>query len=260
MKVHQIIDTMEKLAPQKLAVDWDNPGLLIGDDEQVVTGILLCLDVNQEVIDEALRLGANMLISHHPIIYKPIKNITTRTTPGKWMLNMIQNNMSLYTSHTNLDIAEGGVNDSLFGALGLVNKEGLYAEGEAFMGRVGDTTQPYTLASFAAFVGERLGTDIVRYVGPGDAPVKRVAICGGAASDIGYFKAAKSKGADVYITGDIRYHETQRAQGIGLNLIDATHYATENLAMRDVANYLTQNTTGVHIHVSSVDLQPFRKA
>lgn len=259
MNIQAIIDRMETLAPQNLALDWDNPGLLVGDPQQSVTGVLLCLDVNQAVIEEAIRLNANLIISHHPIIFKAIQQVTTATPQGQWMINMIKHNISLYTSHTNLDIAAGGVNDSLFEALGLVNKQGLVPQGEGqFLGRVGDTRTAYTLQSFATHVAAQLGTDMVRYVGNADSPVNRVALCGGAASDAEFFSTAKAQGADVYITGDIRYHDTQIAQGLGLNLIDGTHYATENLAMKDVAQYLTQHTTGLHIHVSSIDLQPFQ--
>lgn len=264
MKAHEIIDIMEELAPKKLALDWDNPGLLLGDDQIDVKNILICLDVNEDVINEAISLDANMIISHHPIIFKAVKNITTKTTPGKWMIKIIKNDMTLYTSHTNLDITNPGVNDSLFNALELSNKEGLQDVGDGnFLGRIGDTKKEYTLHEFAMFVGEKLGTDIVRYVGNKNTKINRVALCGGAASDLDFFKNAVDKGADVYVTGDIRYHETQRAEGIGLNLIDGTHFATENIAMQDVANYLKDKTEQkvpkMNIHVSKVDLQPFKK-
>lgn len=260
MKAYEIINIMEELAPKKLALDWDNVGLILGDSQIDVKNVLICLDVNEEVIQEAINLEANMIISHHPIIFKAVKSITAQTTPGKWMIKIIQNNIALYTSHTNLDITNPGVNDSLFNALELKNKEGLQdVQNGNFLGRVGDTQKEYTLEEFAKFTSDKLGVNITRYVGDKNSKVKRVALCGGAASDLDFFKNAIEKGADVYITGDIRYHETQRAQGIGLNLIDATHFATENIAMPDVANYLEQRTKNMNIYVSKVDLQPFKK-
>ena len=263
MTAKDIINSIEKLAPIHLALDWDNPGLILGYEDKPVSRLLLALDINEEVIDEALANQVDMIITHHPIIYKAIKHINSRTTVGKWMLKLIQNNITVYTAHTNLDIAEGGVNDTLFHKLQLTDKEGLHETAPGhYIGRVGNLSQPHTLKTFSAFVASQLGVDILRYVGSPDAPVKRVALCGGAASDYEFFKAVAAKGADVYITGDIRYHETQRAQGLGINLIDATHYATENIALVDLQAYLQKNLPdgNLSIQLSRINLQPFHKA
>lgn len=261
MKISEIMAQMEALAPQNLSLDWDNTGLLIGDMNGQVNNILLALDINEEVIDEAISQNAELIITHHPIIYKPIKSITTRTTPGRWMIKLIQNNIAVFTSHTNLDITTPGVNDSLFNLLELKNKDHLKETHEGYsLGRVGDTSKPYTLREFAEFVSKKLNVNIVRYVGDDNTKITRAALCGGTACDLDMFKAAVKKGAQVYITGDIRYHETQRAQGVGLNLIDATHFATENPALSDVKVYLDKQLkgSGVGVNVSQVDLQPFK--
>ncbi|MCL1995016.1 MAG: Nif3-like dinuclear metal center hexameric protein [Defluviitaleaceae bacterium] len=262
MNIKEIISVMETLAPPQLALDWDNTGLLIGDENNPVNNILLALDISDETINEAIAKNAQLIITHHPIIFKGIKSITTKTAYGRQMIKLIQNNIAVFTSHTNLDITEPGVNDSLFNALELQNKGHLKETQEGyFLGRIGDTIKPYTLSEYAAFVAKKLNIDIVRYVGDDDAKITRVAICGGAASDMDMFALAVKKGAQVYITGDIRYHETQKAQGIGLNLIDATHYATENLALPDVASYLTEKLQGggICVSVSQVNLQPFKR-
>ena len=260
MEVNDIIRKLEVLAPPHLALDWDNSGLQIGDTSTGVTNILLALDIDERVIDEAISLGAELIVTHHPLIFKGVKNITTQTKPGQWMIKLIQNGISVYASHTNLDIAEGGVNDSLFEVLELTNKVALQdLDNNQGMGRVGDTTKEYTLQEFANFVSQKLNTKLVRYVGEPNAKVTRVALCGGAASDLDFFKSAVNKGAQVYITGDIRYHETQRAQGVGINLIDGTHFATENIALKDVKTYIEKETANqVKVHLSQVDLQPFK--
>lgn len=260
MNTSEIISIMQKLANEDLALEWDNTGFILGDDKSSVKTILLALDIDDNVINEAIGYGVQLIITHHPIIFKGVKNITTKTTPGKWMLKLIKNNISVYTSHTNLDIIQGGVNDSLFDALQLVNKSPLKdLENGNAMGRVGDTVKTYTLQEFANFVGQKLNTNLVRYVGNADEQINRVALCGGAASDLGFFKAAVQRGAHVFVTGDVRYHEAQRAQGIGLNLIDATHFATENVVLKDLKKYLqSQVNDSITIHLSQADLQPFK--
>lgn len=266
MIAKDVIETIEKLAPLHLAMDWDNPGLILGNEDKQVQNILLALDIDELVINEAISHKIDMIITHHPIIYKAVKNINSRTTVGRWMLKLIQHDITVYTAHTNLDITEGGVNDTLFNRLGLTDKTGLQETTPGhYLGRVGKVVGDHTLKSYSEYVAKQLEVDIVRYVGDPDAKVHHVAICGGAASDYDMFKAAAKAGADLYITGDIRYHETQRAQGLGLNLIDATHHGTENLALADLKTYLdTQlnknSNKGISILLSEVDLQPFKKA
>ncbi|MCL2610343.1 MAG: Nif3-like dinuclear metal center hexameric protein [Defluviitaleaceae bacterium] len=245
MKISEIIEKMEQLAPCDLALEWDNVGLIIGDDDIEVKKILLSLDADDNTIAKAKKIGANLIITHHPPVFKGIKHINTRTALGRRVIELIKNDITVYVSHTNLDIAEGGVNDSLFNKLCLKNREQLTEN----LGLIGELAESMSLSEFAKFVADALDAHITRYVGECNTIIKKVAICGGSASETSMFQAALEKGADVYVTGDLRYHESQKARDLGLNLVDATHYATERLILEDVKAYLEQHFNELEIHV-----------
>ncbi|MCL1935489.1 MAG: Nif3-like dinuclear metal center hexameric protein [Defluviitaleaceae bacterium] len=259
IKCIDIIEKMEELAPQSLALEWDNVGLLLGNYEKNIKKILLALDINDDVLKEAILQKCDMIITHHPIIFKSIKKITTYDTIGRYIIEIIKNDICLFSAHTNLDICNNGLNDILFHTLELENKGHLKEITNEFsLGRIGDTKTSYTLKDFAKFVSEKLDVDIVRFVGDENAKIKKVALCGGASSDREMFYIAKNKGADVYITGDIRYHESYDAQAIGLNLIDATHFATENIVIGHIKKYLDKHFKDLDIYLSNIYLQPFK--
>ncbi|MCL1924973.1 MAG: Nif3-like dinuclear metal center hexameric protein, partial [Defluviitaleaceae bacterium] len=186
-----------------------------------------------------------LIITHHPPVFKGLKHINTHTALGKRIIDLIKHDITVYVSHTNLDIAEGGVNDSLFNKLQLKNRERLTDT----LGLVGDIQNPMSLSEFAKFTAKQLNVPIARYVGEEDTLITRVAVCGGSASDIFMFKSAINKNAQVYVTGDLRYHESQKARDMGLNLIDATHYATEAPVLEDLKIYLQSHFENLNIHV-----------
>lgn len=260
MKCSKIINIIEELAPPSLALSWDNVGLIIGNADDNISTILLALDINDQVIDEAIDINAQLIITHHPPIFKGIKNITTDSATGRYLIKLLQNKISVYTSHTNLDICNRGVNDTLFKILQLKDKVNLntYENGHS-LGRIGNTNKSYTLLEFTKFVSNKLNVSIVRYVGDPNSIITKVALCGGSASDQEMFNLALQNGAHVYLTGDIRYHEAFNAIGMGLNLIDATHFATENYALLDVKTYIENKVNeDIKIFISNADLQPFK--
>ena len=167
MKCREIAAIIEELAPRSLAYDWDNVGLLFGDAEQEVTRVLLTLDMDVGVAEEAARLGVQMVIGHHPILFDPISRVTAQTPEGRLLQTLARNSISYYAAHTNLDVAKGGLNDLLAKKLRLKNVEQLEAidvEGEG-IGRIGDLDSPISLLALAERVKKAFGVANLRYAG-----------------------------------------------------------------------------------------------
>ena len=239
MKCKEIAAVIEQLAPRSLAYDWDNVGLLFGDAEQEVTRLLLTLDMDIGVAQEAARLGAQMVVGHHPILFDPVSRVTAQTPDGRLLQTLARNSVSYYAAHTNLDIAKGGLNDLLAKKFRLKHVELLEpveTAGEG-IGRIGDLDAPITLLALAERVKMALGIANLRYAGDEDALVSRIAVnSGGGASLI---DAALSHGADVFITGDYKYAQIRGCLDNGMKVIDVGHYDSEILVCELLQEYLT---------------------
>ncbi len=220
MKVKEILDFLYGIAPKELAEGFDNVGLLIGDENADVKGVLVALDCFQEVIDRAEDLGANLIITHHPIIFSGLKSITADSLVFK----LIQKGISVISMHTNLDQTQGGVNDALCDALELYDVEELISS-DGFSMRKGYLDQPEDPYSFAKHIKEALG-GAVKFVA-GDHDITTVAVCGGSGGDF-LFDAVNS-GADALVTADIKHHLFIEAGGLGISLYDAGHFNTEDV-------------------------------
>lgn len=218
--VSQILAQLEQIAPPELKMSWDNVGLLCGDPQAEVTKILVSLDPFEGVADEAIETGAQLIVTHHPLIFRPCQAVTTQTSIGRTILKLSAHGISAINAHTNLDCAAGGVNDVLASILGLDRVEKL-PDGLVRMGTVAE--QP--LPDFLCHVKNKLHTPTLRYV-DGGKPVHRVAVGGGACGD--FLTNAYDAGCDTFVTSDIKYNQFWDAHDLGLNLIDAGHFYTEN--------------------------------
>ena len=364
MKVKDIAKYIEEWCPKSLAEEWDNVGLIIGNPEQEVKKVMVALDAIEEVIDEAIEKNVDLIVTHHPLLIKPINRISTDFTTGKLIHKLIKNNISLYSAHTNLDIAEGGINDILATLIGLNDRKpievtyqrklkklvvlvpvdhietvrdaisragagwmGNYSDctfmtegtgtfkpleganpyigsvgnlekvkeyrletifedriqskvinamlnahpyeevaydiytldnkGMAYgIGRVGESKSETSLNDFAKLVKERLGLDSVRVIGDLNAKVNKVAICSG--SGMSLIDKAIASGVDVYITGDVNYHNANDAMARGINIIDAGHYGTENIIVPVMKKYI-EKLEGIEVIETSVNGNPFRE-
>ncbi len=257
-KVKDIKNAIEKLAPCSLAEEWDNVGLMVGDAEQYVNTVFICLDVTAENVQKAIDCDADLIISHHPLIFTPLKHILDTDVSGNIISTLIRNNISVYSAHTNLDNADGGMNDVLADKLGLSDIRHFTedeCQNSSSIGRVGELETSIELADFKDFVKNVLGCRSIRYVGSPDEMVKTVAVCSGAGGDGIY--SAYNAGADVYVTSDVRHHEAQLAYELGLNLIDAGHFETENTICEFMKDYLQEVLPDLNI-VSS-DAEPYFK-
>ncbi len=230
MELKALLSVLSGIAPLRLAEEWDNVGLLIEPEQSDVTRILVALDCTVEVAMEARELGAQLILTHHPLFMKPVRRIAHSDPDTAAAYALIRSGIGLYAMHTNLDSALGGVNDALASALGLTDVRPLMApelplmEETQGLGRVGDLKMPVSLGAFARQVGTDLNA-AVRMGGQKERIVRRIAVVSGSGGD--YIKAAKAAGADVLVTGEVRHHQALEALTLGLGIIEAGHYETE---------------------------------
>ena len=231
MKISDIIEKIEKEFPKELAYEWDNVGLLVGDRNREVETVVTCLDVTEDVIEFAKNCDAELIISHHPVIFSPINCVNGDTKTGKLLMDAIENKIAIYSAHTNCDKAENGINTRLAQMFNLENVEPLEADG---LGRIGNLEKPVSICEFAEHVESKLSVK-VRFCGDTKNTVKKVAICSGAGGDV--IATAIQKGADVLLTGDTKYHQMLDAKD-DINIIDAGHFGTEAIVAEIFAEIL----------------------
>lgn len=252
--VSDIYESLCRLAPPELQMSFDNAGFLLGHGDAEVKRALLSLDVTEEVIDEAIALHAELIVSHHPLIFHPEKTITDGSVLGRKLLRLIENHIAVISMHTNLDIAEGGVNDVLLSLLGAKALGPLDEDG---CGRVGLLPAPLCMTDFLPYCKDKLRSAGLRYWDAG-RQVYRIAVMGGSGADS--IERAAALGCDTYVTADIKYHQFQTAVDLGINLIDGDHFCTENPVISDLCTKLTVSHPDVCFSVSSVHRQIIRFA
>lgn len=222
MIVKDIIDCLEQDFPEILAYEWDNVGLQVGKPTQTVKKVLVTLDVTLEVINEAIMMGANMIVAHHPMIFHPIVNVRTDEQSGQMIERLLKHDVSLYVMHTNYDISNKGMNKVLADKLELLDQEIIeFTTDDEGLGRIG-TVKEMTLKEFASIVKRAFDVDHVRVIGALAQKLSKVAIVGGSGSSV--IKKASSLGADLLVTGDITYHHALEMKMSGLLGIDPGHH------------------------------------
>lgn len=234
--VKDFVNIISEMIPARLAEDWDNVGLQVGRSEKEVKVILCALDFSREVMEQAVQLHADIIVTHHPAIFRGIKQFTDVDWRVSLLLEAARKDIAVYSAHTNLDSVAGGVNDVLANLLGLQNVEGLTGEDTLEgIGRIGVLKDTLALDVFAEKVKTALRLTHITVV-PAGRPVRKVAVCGGSGMD--FLDCALRAGADTYVTGDVKYHDAQEARGKRINLIDATHQGTELPVMNELADRL----------------------
>ena len=241
MKVSQLYDFLNKRIPRELSCEWDNDGLACcPDPERQVKRVLLALDITEETVARAIDGGYDVILAHHPLIFRPIKALTPDYGVPAKLIRLVQNGISAMAFHTRLDALEGGVNDVLARQLGLLGVEVFGPEGEK-MGRVGNIESPMELDRFAELVRDKLGAPFVLV--NGNRTVSRVAVLGGNGDD--FIGAAIAAGADTYVSGRLGYHPMVDAPENGINLIEAGHYFTEAPVLRYLENLVKEADGGI---------------
>ena len=245
-KVGDILERLEMLMPLDLAEDYDNVGLLAGSREREVSAVMCALDLNAYVIAEAEAHGAQLIVTHHPILFRGRKNLCEDDPEGRLLARLVRSGVSLIAMHTNYDNARDGVNDALAARLGL--RDVTVLENGMRMGEI----DGMNLDALAGHVQECLG-GVVRRYGSTDMPVKRVAVMGGSGGS--YAPIAIGAGADVFITGEIGYHSALDAWDMKMGVLEAGHAATELPAVHHLAGKLRK--LGMDIDVFESGYQPF---
>lgn len=266
IKCEKIMKYMKEIAPEHLAEPWDNVGLLVGDKNSTVKKILVSLDATNEVIDEAIQIGANLIITHHPLSISHMKKVTSDVLGGR-IYKLIKNNIGVYSAHTNFDVVFGGTNDILAERLGIKNIEILEPAYESLenrkksygIGRIGILENEISLSDYTEIVKSRLNISAINVVGDISRKIKKVAVCAGSGCD--YLEIAIKKGSDLYICGDIKYHKAKEAEEAGICCIDATHYASEVISLPILIEYLQSKNQeekwNIEIVCSKINGQPF---
>ncbi len=245
--VKNILNFTETFAPLCTAADFDNCGVLVGSTAKEITKVLLALDITNDVVEEAKATGAELIISHHPVIFNPIKALNSECVPYL----LAKYNIAALCLHTNLDIAENcGVNVCLAKALGLTDTT-LYPEEFLLMGKL---SEAMNVKEFAEFVKARLGANCVTYT-ESDREIKTVAMCSGAGAD--FYGVAKEKGADAFLTGEAKHHEYLEAASCDIPLVTAGHFYTEDVAINPLKEKLSMEFPNVKFIKSEACKNPY---
>ena len=236
-KVKDIIAAVERLAPLSGQDNWDNSGFQVGNREAECGGVLVCLDITPAVLEEAVAKGCRTVISHHPLIFHPLKHLTGDSLPERCVAYAMLNGLNIYSAHTSLDNAAGGVNRRIADKIGLIETEWLEpaADGKSGSGLVGTLPDPEDAEEFLKRLGKEFSVECLRHSDCRGRKISKVALCGGAG---GFLAGAAAKaGADCFITGEIRYHDYFDP---GLILVEMGHYQSEQYTIDLLKEYLSR--------------------
>jgi len=237
LRLKDFLELLETVAPARWAEPWDNPGLQIGSPAQEIKKIFSSLDPTLKALKSASKAHAQLLFTHHPLIFKPVSRVQTDTFPGNVMAEAVRDGIAIVAAHTNLDSAPDGINDILARLLGLTDVEILKPfEDGAGLGRIGNLSNPVSLSAMAQTVRKVLGEGDMRVVGERDRPIRRIAVVGGSGGSL--VSLACEKGADLLVTGDVGHHVALEAETLGIALIDGGHFHSEKAAFRVFARNL----------------------
>lgn len=252
--VREIFDLLDRKAPFRYQMGFDNAGFLVGRGDRDVSKVLVALDITPEIIQEAAEKGCQLIVAHHPVIWGQIGQVTDETLTGRKVLTLIEKGIAAICAHTNLDAAEGGVNSELARRVGLEAPAPLEVDGEDEkglpygIGRVGMLSGgPMSLGDFTRHVKKALGLEGVRVMDAG-VPVSKVAVGGGACGSM--LRQVQEKGCDTFLTADLKHDLYLEARDMGINLLDAGHYATETVVCPVLKEWLEEAFSGITAEVA----------
>ncbi len=249
--ISEIYDYIDRIAPFKNQSEWDNSGLIVGSKDKKVNKVLVTLDITAEVADEAADIGAELVISHHPVIFRPLKTLTD----DEPCFRLMKNGISAICTHTPWDMAEGGMNDTIINMLGFEKCEGVLEEERCGLGfgAFCSTDREYTPAELAFKIRDALGCEVIKYNNT-EMPVRKIAVCTGSGGD--FVKTAAMMGADAYITSEIHHDKWLLAKRMGLSVFDCGHYHTENPGMETLCRMLAADFPDIEFVMSEMNGDP----
>jgi len=255
--VGDIAEFLKQFAPLELAADWDNVGLLVGDPAIQVTRMMTCLTVTPASASEACEAGAQLIVTHHPLPFRPLNKLTTDSSTGRLLWQLMRAGVSVYSPHTAFDSAADGINAQLASKLELQNAQPLVPHpADLGMGRRGDLRQPIALRELAADTKRLLGIDYVQIVGDSAALVKKVGIASGSAADL--LESAEGVDCDVFLTGEARFHDCLEAEARGIALLLVGHFASERLGVEHLAEVLAGKFPDIETWASRRERDPLQ--
>ena len=249
MNAKQLYQNFEERIPSELREPWDNDGIMcLPDGSAEIYRALVALDVTEEIVDYAIERGFDLIVSHHPLIFKPFSSIDEENHISRKLIKLICSGISVFSFHTRADKAVGGVNDRLADLLGMYDTKPF---GEGDLGRIGNIDEPMELQDFAYRVKQLTGSDVIRYA-DGYNDVYRVAVVGGDGK--GYVKSAIEAGADTYISGRIGYNVMEEATEMGINLIEAGHFFTEQHISEFFRDLLLDFDPNIYVEIADSNI------
>lgn len=256
--LNQVCEFLDRFAPLRLAEEWDNVGLLVGDDSVNVDRIMTCLTVTPASAQEAIERKANLIVSHHPLPFRPIQKLTTDKTPSRLLWDLVRHNVAIYSPHTGFDSAARGINQSVCERIGLQEiapiVPAIDCEDGLGAGRIGDLPSQQTVAELVETVKEKFDLPQLRFVGDPQAVVSRVAsACGSGGS---FLPKAISAGCNAFVTGETDFHTCLEAESRGVALLLLGHFASERFAIEMLANEMTEQFPEIEIWASEKESDP----
>lgn len=249
MTVTELYKNFCEYLPEDLRCEWDNDGIMVCPDSGAeVKKVLVALDVTEEIVDYAIECGFDLIVSHHPLIFRPLNTVTEENHISRKVVKLIANAISVFSFHTRADRAKGGVNDRLADVIGIKNAVPF---GEDGLGRIGNLPEEYELEIFADAVKLSLGADMIK-ISDGYNAVKRVAVVGGDGKD--FVKAALLMGADTYVSGRLSYNVMAEAAEMGINLIEAGHFFTEQPVTEFFSEIISKLDPNVYVEIANSNM------
>ena len=254
VELKNILDALEEFAPCSIKEEWDNVGLMVGSLSSKIKRVIVALDCTNSVINEAVNTGADLIITHHPLIFHGLNSIEYDENSGNNLKTLVKNDINVISMHTNLDKAKGGVNDVLCSKLELVKVQNL-TDDELSLGRIGELETPLTLKKFAGYVKEKLNAPYIKYTGCDEKLISKVAVTSGSGSE--FYNEAIKKGADVFVTSEVKHNIAIEVMDKDFAVIDAGHFETENVIAEKIKEFL-KDKFDIDITVSESYVRVFK--
>lgn len=255
MKYSQVEEYLNALYPIKNAEPWDNVGLIFGRRQRPIKSVMTCLTICPAVVEEAVALGVDLLVSHHPFPFKKVNKICDDTFEGKMILDLAKADVNVYSPHTAFDSSTGGINEMILNRLGIEDTKPLIERYEGMgSGRCGKLKQPVNLSQLISTIKTHLKSTHLKVVGDVNQKIGRIAVACGSGGD--FFAPARAKGADVFITGEASFHTCVAAKAYGMSMILTGHYESERFAQVALADTLSKKFPDLKVRASQSDKSP----
>lgn len=259
MKIQEVLTAIEEYAPLKLQTEYDNSGLICGDPNQELTSILICLDITEAIIEEAINNGNNLIISHHPLIFKGLKRLSTKSQTERCLISAVLHHIVIYAAHTNMDAVMNGVSGRIADKLGLTQREILVPQGDILtnhgFGIIGTLPRQEDCTQLLHKIKDTFHCTCIRYTTPHIKQIQRIALCGGSGAD--FIQQAITKQADMYISSDFKYHDFFLAEN-HITIVDIGHYESEQFTKEIFYEILTKKFHTFAIQISMTNTNPIK--